>query len=202
MPRTSNNTPDRDDDGRFTSDDQSAQARGRNDDTRSSSSQGRGWHGDSEGHAEAGSHSHDSSRGTSQSRSNDDDDRRTGNRVNDRDRDDDGRFASASRGGTTRDDEADYGAWHAYGHARGYHGYQRRGSSQASDNRGQSSGEGRGRYADSDRNANAGSQGYDNNRGTTQSRPYDDDYNDRQSGGNNGGNRQRDNEGRFTGNRH
>ena len=193
MPRTSNDTPERNEEGRFTSPSQGAQARNRDedDDTRSSrgqstGGQGRGWFGDSEGHAEAGSHSHDNTR----SRSYDDDDRRGGNRY----RDEEGQFAGSSRGGSSDDhDEADFGAWHAYGHARGYHGYQRRGN-QASGNRGPSSAEGRGWFGDSEGHAEAGSHSHDNTRGTSRSRSYD-DSDDRR-----GGNRQRDDEGRFAGN--
>ena len=201
MPRTSSNTPDRDEEGRFTSDDQGAQTRNRDDDaddnrsSRAAGGQGRGWYGDSEGHAEAGSHSHDNSRGASRSPSySDDNDRRGGNRG----RDEEGRFARSSHA-SAHDAEADYGDWHAYGHARGYHGYQRRGGSQAGNHQGSNNqnNQGRGWYGDSQGHAEAGSHSHDNERGTSRSRSPDDNNDNR------GGNRQRDEEGRFSGgNRH
>ncbi len=158
----------RDQEGRFTS---GRQTRGRNedDDTGNRSGRGRGWFGDPQGHAEAGSHSHDYTRGA-RSRDDHDDDDRAGRR------DAQGRFA---------DDEADFGAWHAYGHNRGWHGYQRRG------------GQSRSRDEEGRFTSGRGS-GYADNRGGGRdfSRDYEDDNR-------NTGSRPRDDEGHFTGgNRH
>ena len=183
--RGGNRNTSRDDDGRFASGG-TRQTRARNDDDDAGSGRGRGWFGDSEGHAEAGSHSHDHSRGqnyaSGPSRSQDyEDDDRGDNRSSGRRRNAEGQFA----GNRGQDDdrsreEAEYGAWHAYGHNRGWHGYQRRGNSQANAN--DRNRDEDGRFTASGRNAD-----------------YDDDY---RNAGSRGNNRNRDEDGRFTGNRH
>lgn len=103
---------DRDDRGRFMSDDDRDGRRGaryRDDDGRyrarggRDDDDGRGWYGDPQGHSEASRRGW-AERGGSESRSfrDDDDDRRYSSRGNDRERDDRGRFMS--------DDDRDYGS--------------------------------------------------------------------------------------------
>ncbi len=167
--RGGNRNSQRDDEGRFASSGNN-QPRSRDDDD-VGSGRGRGWFGDSEGHAQAGSHSHDYTRGASRSQDYDDD---RGDRApSGRGRKAEGQFTRDRNA----DEEAEYGAWHAYGHNRGWHGYQRRGNASASN----------------DRNRDDDGRFTSSGRGSDQ----DDDY--RQAGAR-GGNRQRDDDGRFTSN--
>jgi len=214
--------PERDEGGRFASgnpgrrarasDDQVRDERFREDDdaygqSRASgrSGQGRGWFGDPEGHAQAGSHSHDNTRTMSRSRSGYDENDRSG-----RDRNAQGQFTGRSQA----DDDAEYGAWHAYGHNRGWHAYQQRGNrlrdDRLRDEEGRFTSSGRGSAYDDDYRGNvrAGSRMRDDRLrddegrfvSASRSSDYDDDYR--------GGNRMRDDrlrdeEGRFTSsNRH
>lgn len=158
MARQDNNGRERDERGRFMSDDdrgrrgrydrddddRSYRSRGRDDDD----GRGRGWSGDPEGHSEAARRGWAERRGESRSfaRSDDDDDRR-GRRggSSDRDRDERGRFASddddrryyRSRG---RDDEDDRGrgrgGW--FGDPEGHAEASRRGWDERDDDRGRS----------------------------------------------------------------
>lgn len=106
--------PDRDERGRFMSDDDRGYRRSRYDDGRSYSSRGRdddgrGWYGDSGGHAEAARRGWAERRGENRSfgRYDDGDDGR-GYRSEDRDRDDRGRFMSDDdRGYRSRDYDDD-----------------------------------------------------------------------------------------------
>jgi hypothetical protein len=173
MPRTTNNdrqndmdddwiaspgraSPERDDEGRFAGSGGSRRTRSRSDEDDINAGRGRGWFGDPEGHAQAGSHSHDYTRGSS----------RVGN--NDQ-----------------ADDEADFGAWHAYGHNRGWHGYQRRGN--------QGTGAQGNTYRSRDDEGRFASSGG----GRDYARDYEDDNRGSGAGGRN---RQRDDEGRFASN--
>ena len=101
---------DRDEQGRFTSDDDRGRSRGGRDDDRGGyrsrggrdDNDGRGWYGDSQGHSEASRRGWET-RGGGESRSfrDDDDDRGYRSRGNDRERDEYGRFMSEDddRGG-------------------------------------------------------------------------------------------------------
>jgi hypothetical protein len=166
----------RDDRGRFTSDeerggggrsrrdyeDRSYRSRARDDDD------GRGWHGDPQGHAEAARRGWAERSGESRSfsRSRDDDDDR-GGRNGDRDRDDRGRFMS---------DEDD-------------RGYRARGRDDDDDRRGDRSGGG-----DRDRDERGRFASDDDDRGY-RARGRDDD--DRRGDRSGGGDRDRDERGRF-----
>ncbi len=123
-----------------------------------------------------------------------------------------------------RDEDRDFEDWHAYGHARGWHAHQQGRHGQANRNRdeegrftsggrsardrdddrsygassgGASSGQGRGWHGDPEGHARAGSMSHGGaqNRG----RDYDDDDDMRGRGATN---RERDDNGRFVGNRH
>jgi len=171
----------RDDRGRFTSDDDRGRGGGRGDGGRSSrddddrsyrlrsrdDDDGRGWHGDPEGHSEASRRGWAERRGESRSfsQSRDDDDRRGGRGGDSRDRDERGRFAS--------DDDR---------------GYRSRSRDDDDDRRGGRGGErdrdDRGRFTSED------DRGY-------RSRGRDDDDDGRRGGRGDGGNRDRDERGRF-----
>lgn len=104
---------DRDDQGRFTSDD-TDRSRGRGDDDRGYRSRGRdeddgrGWYGDSRGHAEAARKGWASREGGESRSFRDDDDDRSRYRSSGRDRDEYGRFTSDDdRGGRSRDRDDD-----------------------------------------------------------------------------------------------
>lgn len=109
---------DRDEQGRFTSDDRD-RSRGRGDDDRSYRSRGRddddgrGWYGDSEGHAEAVRKGWASREGGESRSFRDDDDDRGGYRSSGRERDSQGRYASdddrSGYGGRGRDRDDDRG---------------------------------------------------------------------------------------------
>ncbi len=161
-----------------------------------------------------------SSGSSSQSRyDNDDDDYRTSGRG----RDDEGRFTSGR--GRSQEDR-DFEDWHAYGHDRGWHAHQQGRHGQANRNRdeegrftrsgrgaqgrdddrsyGASSGlggssQGRGWHGDPEGHARAGSMSHSGSASQSHGRDYDDDDDAR---GRSSGNRERDENGRFTGNRH
>jgi len=149
---------DRDDQGRFTSDDR-GRSRGRDDEDRGYRSRGRddddgrGWYGDSEGHSEASRRGWAARRG-GESRSFRDDDDRGGyrSRSNERDRDEYGRFVSDDDRGARsrgRDDDDDRG-----GRGRGHGGW----------------------FGDSEGHARAARRGWeDDDRGGSRSRGRDDD---------------------------
>ena len=181
----------REEEGRFAG---NRQTRSRDDEA--GANRGRGWFGDPQGHAQAGSRSHENTRGVSRNPAYDtdndrDDDNRHGRRSGE------GRFAG---GRSQADDEADFGAWHAYGHNRGWHGYQRRDNAGLNQDRNDQnrSASGQGVGYDDVRNYAGRGQDYSRN---TRGRDYDedDDYGRMTSQGEN---RPRDQEGRFTNHRH
>ena len=173
---------DRDTEGRFAG---NPQTRSRDDDT--GSGRGRGWFGDPQGHAQAGSRSHDNTRGVSRNRAYDNNDERNDDNRYGR-RNDESQFAGDRN---RADDEADFGAWHAYGHNRGWHGYQRRGGADVNQNTNQD-------RNDQDRSTFGRGQDYSRD---TRGRDYDEDDGYRRMTSQ-GDNRPRDQEGRFTNNRH
>lgn len=198
---------DRDERGRFTSDDDD---RGRSGGGRSYSARGgggsrsyrdddgdRGWYGDSRGHSEAARKGWETRRGESRSfRDDDDDDRRSyrsserdqDGRGSDRDRDERGRFVSddddrryaSSRGRYSDDDRG-----------RGRYSDDDRGGYRSSSGRSRDDDDGRGWYGDSRGHAEAARKGWetrreedDDDRGRYRSRGRDDDrdYRDRDRG--------------------
>ncbi len=172
----------RDEEGRFAGGRQT-RSRDDDDDMTAGSGRGRGWFGDPQRHAQAGSHSHDNTRAGMRSRAYDEDDRSSGRHRTD-------------------DEEAEFGAWHAYGHNRGWHGYQRN----AGGDLGPRSRDAEGRFtsgrgADYDDGRNYAGRSQDDYHGS-RARDYDED-NDYRRAAPRGGNRPRDEEGRFTShNRH
>ena len=180
----------REEEGRFAG---NRQTRSRDDDT--GGGRGRGWFGDPQGHAQAGSRSHDNTRGASRNQAYDNDDDRYGRR------DAEGRFAG---GRNQSDDEADFGAWHAYGHNRGWHGYQRRDNADMSPNTNQDRNDqnrsASGRGVDYDDVRSYAGRGQDYSR-STRGRDYEEDDDDRRMTSQ-GDSRPRDQEGRFTSHRH
>lgn len=182
--------PDRDERGRFTSDDDDRRGRssGRDrDDDRSYRSRGRddddgrGWYGDPEGHSEASRRGWAERRGESRSfRRDDDDDDRRSYRSEERERDDRGRFVSDDdRGGGSRsrgrydddddrgyrsrgrDDDDGRGRGGWLGDSRGHAEAARRGWEDRDDDRRSS----RGRNDDDDRGSRSRGRDDDDGRG-------------------------------------
>jgi len=201
MARQDDNGRERDDRGRFMSDDDRGgrsrydrddddrgyRSRGRNDDDRG---RGRGWSGDPEGHSEASRQGWAERRGEGRSFSRyDDDDRRGGRSSNDRDRDERGRFAGDDddRGYRSRsdyDDDRRSGRGGSYDRDRDERGrfasddddrrYQSRGRNDDDDDRGR----GRGWFGDSEGHSEASRRGWDerdDGRRSTRSSRDDDD---------------------------
>ena len=191
--RSTRSAQERDTEGRFAG---TRQSRSRDEET--GAGRGRGWFGDPQGHAQAGSRSHDTTRSASRNQAYDnDDDRNDDNRYGRRNAE--GQFAGSR---DQADDEAEFGAWHAYGHNRGWHGYQRRGNADTGANA---------RQARDDQNRSGRGVGYDDVRSyagrgqdysrNTRGRDYDEDDDDRRMTSQ-GDDRSRDQEGRFTSHRH
>ena len=180
MPRYG--TPERDERGRFMSDDDRAYGRSRSrydDDDDYRRGGGRGWYGDPEGHAEAGRMSHGGRGG--RYRYEDDDDRSYRSRS--RYEDDEDRRGGRSQGGWSGDpeghSEASRRGWENRGGGRSRYEDDERGSYRSrygEDDDGRSSRGGRGHggwYGDPEGHAEASRQGWEH-RGGGRSR-YDDD---------------------------
>jgi len=182
----------RDEEGRFAGGRQT-RSRAADDDTHAGSGRGRGWFGDPQGHAQAGSRSHDNTRAGTRTRGYDDEDRYAGRRHAG-----EGQFTGSRH---ADDEEAEFGAWHAYGHNRGWHGYQRNASADPSQRNRDSEGRfSSGRGADYDDVRNFAGRDQDDYR-NARTRDYDEE--DYRRAAPRGGNRPRDEEGRFASqNRH
>jgi hypothetical protein len=177
MPRNPNTDTDRDNEGHFAGgNDQNAQSRGQNDfgsDNRSSgqhnqatSSQHRDWSEDDHRTAQGGGSRYGNGGNASRDDRDDDEDdlnyRQSGQQNRNQ-----GNYGTQSG---QPHDEADFGAWHAYGHNRGWHGYQRR-DTQAN----------AGAYGDNNQNR-ARSQTGNPNRNTVNAGQYDDNNRNNRGG--------------------
>ena len=153
MPRNSNTPSDQTTQGRFDRDDgRDLQSRGQDDfgsGNRSAGQSGRdrSW---SEDDGQRNQSGNDAANRSGNRQYDDGDDR-----SDDREDTQRGQYRGAAGGGKDHD-EADYGAWHAYGHNRGYHGYQRRDNQTGGGTYGTAN---QGRFSDRDQHALAGNQG-------------------------------------------
>ncbi len=169
MPRNSDQNPGQGTQGRFDQDDDhGVQTRSQNDfGGRQGGGQSNTGQRNNDYRSNGQGGSYDASRGgPNSSRFDDDDDQDFQNN----DRRGQGQYAGGSTGNRDQSnqghDEADFGAWHAYGHSRGYHGYQRRDGQSGGGTYGNAD---QGRYSDRDNHALAGNQGRPGNQ--TASRP-------------------------------
>lgn len=199
------NTPDRDDQGRFVSDDdyrsgRSATSRSRYDEDRQNGGRSQsGWYGDSEGHSEASRRGWEHREDDGRSR-HDEDDYRTNGGRNTRDRDDRGRFMSedegrgrygqSGRGGYRQDEDDNRGRSRnmpdrdEYGRFMSDDDYRssRESRSRQDEGRRQSGGRGQsGWYGDPEGHSEASRRGWEHREGTGRGSRDDEDRSYRSS---------------------
>ena len=192
---------ERDDEGRFVSNERGYRGYSRDQDDDyergSSGGRGRGWYGDSEGHSEAAQRGAEGRRGSygSHSGNREDyyDERSSGGGYRSRDDDDNGRSRGRGQGGWSGDpeghSEASHRGWEERGGYRG--GYGSRGGRDYEDERssGRSSGRGgRGWYGDPEGHSRAAEEGWEHRGGGQRRSSYrgDDDEGSRSRSGRGG----------------